>query len=122
MNAINFLLIALFTFLAPSKGYCPLPREKSEVARALIHLARLGKGRVLALFIKEGMILKEVEQLLGGFHVTSGTNAHYNACWDAYGISVDFSHHDGAWRVSHYVPWELRWENLVRHLKASNVP
>ena len=109
---MNLLVAALLGFLASNK----------ESPGTLSDLARLGKGRILASLVREGMTPNEVYDLLGlpgSFCYSSGFS---NAFWFGYGVNVNFaSCHDGEYDphvigVSFSLPPELKWENLCRRL------
>jgi hypothetical protein len=112
MNMMNLLLAALFGFLASNK----------ETPGTLSDLARLAKGRILALSIKEGMAQKEVDQLLGLPDGLCSSSGFTDVFWVGYGVYVRFAgFHDGKYdphviRVSFGLPPELKWENLCRRL------
>jgi hypothetical protein len=89
MNAVNLLLIAFLTFLAPDRG--PMPGKEQLPCDPVTGLVRMVKGRILVSSIKKGMTSKEVDRILGTCSGWSMSLGHSSTDWEGYGVYVSFT-------------------------------
>ncbi len=126
MNIVNLLLITVISFLAPNKDFCPWPGNEPRLAKTLIDLAHLAKGKILASLIKEGMTINEVDLILGIPDGSCCANARHTSWWTRYGITVHYVFPAGEGTrvtgVSFHVPREFKWEDLWTRAEVNPCP